>query len=95
MSASPPTRNRSIPSLVIGWLGLVLHLATGILLVAAGLVAPLDAIVILWLIWLALLGLAIWLLRNQPVWTILVPIAALPTLFGAVMLGESLLGWSA
>jgi hypothetical protein len=58
-------------------------------------VAPLYGIVILWVLWAALLGLAIWWLRRHPLWNLAIPIVAAGILFGAIALGGAVLGWSA
>ena len=76
-------------------LALALHLAVGILYLAAGLVAPLWAILLLWAAWLALLWVLVRLWRRQPVLGLLVGPAALGLFLGTVSAGEAWLGWTA
>jgi len=87
-------RRHPLWAIVLGWIGLVAHVATAFLYLAAGLMAPLYAIVLLCIVWLGLLALAVWLLRRHPVWTLGVPIASVLLFFGVMQLGGSLLGWS-
>ena len=96
MSADTQPRARQpVWALVLGFVGIAAHLVVGYLYLAAGLVAPLYGIVIFWVLWAALLGLAIWLLRRHPLWILAIPIVALGVLFGGITLGGALLGWSA
>ena len=88
-------RRHPVGAIVLGWVGLVGHLATAFLYLAAGLMAPLYGIVALWIVWLGLLALAVWLLRRHPVWTLAVPVASVLLFFGLMQLGGSLLGWTA
>jgi hypothetical protein len=80
---------------VVAIIGIVAHVAVGYLYLAAGLVAPLYGIVVFWLLWVALLALAIRLLRRHPLWTLAVPFVAAGVLLGGITLGEALLGWTA
>jgi hypothetical protein len=79
----------------LGWLGLAAHLVTVVFYAASGLLAPAWAVAILCVIWLALLAVAIWLLRiRRPLYVLLVPIAAWLIWFGALTAGENWLGWT-
>jgi hypothetical protein len=82
-------------ALVLGFVGIAAHLVVGYFYLAAGLVVPLYGIIIFWVLWAALLGLAIWWLRRHPVWILAIPIVAAGILFGGIALGEAVLGWSA
>ena len=63
--------------------------------VASGLVAPLGAIVALYVLWVgATVGLVL-LARRRPLWTPLVPIANAAALFAFITFGERVLGWVA
>jgi hypothetical protein len=84
-----------VPARIAGWVGLLGHLATLMFYAASGLVAPLWAVVVLMVIWLALLVLAIVLLRRQPAWTLVVPVAAFAIWFAAISAGDAWLGWTA
>jgi hypothetical protein len=80
---------------VVGWIGLVAHLATLVWYAASGLLAPLWAVVLLLVIWAGLLVVAIQLLRSsRPALTILVPLAATAIWFGVLSAGEAWLGWT-
>jgi len=79
---------------IAGWLGLAAHAALFFWYVASGLLAPLWAVVVLLLVWAALLGVAIWLLRTRPWWTLLVPVVGVAFWFLAISAGEAWLGWT-
>jgi hypothetical protein len=81
--------------LVLGWLGLIAHLATLVVYAASGLLAPGWAVVTLLLVWLALLVIAIRLLRKRPAFVPLVPVGAGLIWLGALTAGENWLGWTA
>jgi len=80
---------------VIGWLGLILHLALLIWYVASGLLAPGWAVAILLVIWAALLVVAIQLLRRRPLLTPLVPMVGFIVWVSAITAGETWLNWTA
>ena len=82
-------------ALLLGFLGIAGHVFVGYFYLAAGLVTPLYGLIIFWILWAALLGLAIWMLRRHPVWILAIPIVAAGILFGGMALGGALLGWSA
>jgi hypothetical protein len=80
---------------LLGWLGFAALLATLVFYVASGLLAPAWAVVLLLVVWLALLVVAIGLLRRrQPLWVLLTPIAAWLIWFAALTAGETWLGWT-
>ena len=79
----------------LGGLGLLAHLLTLIFYASSGLLAPGWAVILLLLVWLALLVVAIQLLRiRRPVWVLLVPVVAWLIWFGALSAGEAWLGWT-
>lgn len=79
----------------IGWLGLAALLATLVFYVASGLLAPGWAVAVLLVVWLALLAVAVWLLRaRRPLHVPLVPVAAWLIWFGVLTAGEKWLGWT-
>jgi hypothetical protein len=91
----PQRPKPSIGTLVAGWVGLAGHLATLVWYAASGLMAPGWAVIGLLVIWLALLALAIYLLRTRPVWVLAVPVLATAVWFGVMSAGDAWLGWTA
>ena len=85
-----PTSDRLI--LVLAVLG---HLGAGIFYAAAGLVAPLWAVLVLWALWLGLLWQLVRVWRRRPLLALLVPPLAIALFFAAITAGEQLLGWTA
>ena len=62
---------------------------------AAGLMAPGWAVVLLVGLWLALLVLALVWFRRRPWWVLPLPVVAVLLWYGALTAGEALLGWTA
>jgi hypothetical protein len=77
------------------WVGLAAHLCLLPFYGASGLVAPLWAIIALFAVWLALLGVCLWAVRARSAWGLLVPVLAVGVWLGGVSAGEALLGWTA
>ncbi len=95
MTETPATRGRPAPGFVPA-VALVLHVVVGLVFyVASGLVAPLYAIVVLWILWLVLLGALIMLWRRRSWWVLAVPAAAFALWFAILSLGEAVFGWTA
>ena len=86
---------RSVAALVAGWIGLIAHLGTGLFYLVSGLAVPAWAYVVLLVIWLALLVVAIRLLRQRPAYTLLIPVASAAIWFGALSAGDAWLNWTA
>ena len=80
---------------VLGWLGVVLHAAVGLLYLVSGLVVPAYGVLFLWALWAGLLVVALRLLRDQPSRTPVVPAVAAGLWLAIVHLGGVLLGWTA
>lgn len=76
-------------------LAVLLHLGIGVFYLAAGLVAPLWAVLLLQLCWLGLLVWMVVLWRRRPPLALLMPLAAAGLIFSAITAGEQLLGWTA
>ena len=95
MATVPQSGARPVWKLVLGFVALAAHLVVGFFYLTAGLVAPLYGLIVLWIAWLALLVLAIWMLRRRTLWILLVPVVAFGILVGGISLGEALLGWTA
>lgn len=87
--------NSSPGSRVAGWAGLVLHGLAAVPFLFSGLVAPLWGVAILWVIWIALLGVALRLRVAAPWWTLAVAPVAVVLLVLVVSLGDAVLGWTA
>jgi lysylphosphatidylglycerol synthetase-like protein (DUF2156 family) len=78
-----------------GWLGLAALLGTLVLYAASGLLAPGWAVALLLLVWLALLAVAVLLMRRRrPLYVLLTPVAAWLIWFGVLTAGENWLGWT-
>ena len=77
---------------VVAVLGL---LALGPFFLAAGLAAPLWAVLMLIAIWVALLVVAVVWFRRRPWWLVLLPVAAALIWAGTMSAGEAWLGWTA
>lgn len=83
-------------SRIVGYLGLALHVAVGLVPFAVtGLVAPLWGVTVLGLVWVALLVLAFSVLQTRPALVPAVPAAAVVIWLVAVAAGGRLLGWRA
>ena len=78
------------------WVGFVLHLAVGVFpYSAAGLLAPLYGIAILYAGWVALLAVALVRWNRHPLQLLWLPVIDI-ALFAALMyLGDLALGWTA
>lgn len=76
-------------------LAVLLHLGIGVFYLAAGLVAPLWAVVLLQIAWVVLLVVLVRVASRRPPYALLVPVAAAALLFSVVTAGEQLLGWTA
>ena len=78
------------------WVGFFLHLATGVFPYAVtGLVAPLWGIVTAYVVWFALLFLALRWWNRTPYRVLLIPVISLVWWFSWVNLGGMAFGWTA
>jgi hypothetical protein len=77
--------------------GFALHLVIGFVPFAvSGLVAPLWGVVVLGAFWVAMLAVAVVLVRRRrPLLVPLVPVASLLGWFAFVSFGSAVLGWTA
>ena len=80
---------------VAWWLGLAGHLAVLIWYAASGLLAPLWAVIGLLVIWVALLGVGLWLRTRRPLWMLAVPVVAVVIWFAVISAGDAWLNWTA
>jgi hypothetical protein len=95
MTTASESAGRPAWKFVLGFIGIAAHLVVGYFYLVAGLVTPLYGLIVLWILWLALLAVAIWMLRRHPLWVLAVPVVALGILVGVVTLGGAFLGWTA
>ncbi len=93
MTGTPAVSSHPAPTFV-PILALLAHVGIGLTFyVAAGLLAPLPGIVVLWLLWLALLGALIVLWRRRSWWVLVIPPLAFGVWFGVLSLGEAVFDW--
>jgi hypothetical protein len=95
MTTASESAGRPTWKLVLGVIGIAAHLVVGYFYLVAGLVTPLYGLVVLWILWLALLVVAIWMLRRHPLWVLEVPLFAVAILVGVTAFGGAFLGWTA
>jgi hypothetical protein len=80
---------------IAGYAGVAVHLILAVLpFSASGLVAPLWAVILLWVVWGALLVVAWRLLQRRPLMVLAVPVVALLIWFAVLTIGQQLLGWT-
>jgi hypothetical protein len=95
MQMQPEPRARQSAAVVVVFVvALLAHLAIGVPLLAAGLVAPLYAIVLFWIFWGVMLLLLLRLRTRRPLLTPLIPVATAAGLIGALSFGGEVLGWT-
>ncbi|MGH8944197.1 MAG: hypothetical protein ACRDWF_15375 [Acidimicrobiia bacterium] len=93
---NPTTSTSWPPSRVLGLIGLILYVGTGVFpYLASGLVAPLWGIAVLYAGWLVGLWLTIRLFRRGSALAIAMPVAAVAFWWVVVTMGESVFGWTA
>ncbi len=95
MTTSSPLQHRDdralrIAAAVLAAAGMVV---AAFLYVAAGLVAPFWALIVLWITWLALLWYGVMLGRRGSYLVLAVPIVAGVIWFLVLTFGEQVLGW--
>lgn len=97
MTTSKPLQHRDDRGLRIGAavLAAIGMLAVGVFYLASGLVAPIWAIVVLWLIWLGLAWYGLRLARAGSYLVLAVPIVAGAIWYLVLTVGEQALGWQA
>ena len=91
----PGRPKHSVGALIAGWVGMAGQLATLVWYMASGLLAPGWAVICLLVIWLGLFGLAIYLLRKNPAWVLVVPVLSAAIWFAVMSAGDAWLGWTA
>ena len=95
--AEPPPAPKSLTKRrVLGWLGVGLHCTVvAIFYFAALLIAPMYAVYSLWVLWFALLALALHLVPRRPAAALGVPFLALILWYAVMAAGGALLSWTA
>ena len=96
MASGGEVRSRpSVLSYVLGGLALAALAAMSILFFAAGLMAPLWAVIVFSAIWLIMFILGCLWIRRHPLRVLILPVIAAGIWFGGMTAGEQLLGWTA
>jgi hypothetical protein len=89
-----PLRSYLTTRHVLAAVALLALLALAPFYLAAGLLAPAWAVVVLVLAWAVLLVLAVVWFRRRPWWVVPLPVVAALLWFGALSAGEAWLGWT-
>ena len=97
MNSSEAVQNRDDHGLRIAAavVAAIAMLGVGVFYLASGLVAPAWAIVVLWVVWLALALYGVRLARAGSYLVLAVPIVASAIWYLSLTLGERVLGWQA
>jgi hypothetical protein len=85
----------SILAYVLGGLALAVLLAMSIFFFAAGLLAPLWAVIVFAAVWVLIFILGCVWIRRHPLRVLVLPVLAALIWFGGMTAGEKLLGWTA
>ena len=88
-------RNRSPLSLTAGVIGIGAYLMAGGLYLGSGLVVPYPWAYWLWAVWIGGVSVLVSVFRRSPIWTPIVPIAAVVLWVTVVQIGHWLFGWTA
>ena len=98
MTETPQGESESESSLggvVVGAVGILLHLIVGWLYLGSALVMPYPWVYGMWALWIAGLVLLVRVFRRSPLWTPAVPVGALLAWVVIVQTGSWLFGWTA
>ena len=96
MASSGAVRSRpSKLSFLVGGLALAVLAAMSILFFAAGLMAPLWAVIVFSTIWVMIFIVGCIWIRRHPLRVVILPLIAAAIWFGGMTAGEQLLGWTA
>lgn len=90
-----PRSARGVAATLAAALAALGHLGVGVFYLASGLVAPLWAVLLLWLVWLGLAVALIALWRIGSLVALAVPVVAVVVWHAVILAGQALLGWSA
>src|SRR5690625_2466456 len=95
-SASDHGSRHRILELAAIVLAVVLHLIVAVpFTVGLGLIAPVWAIAVAWVLWLTAAATLTMIARRRPLLSPTVPVANAVLLYGLITFGESVLGWTA
>jgi hypothetical protein len=95
VTARTTAPRRDVPATAAIVLAAVLHLIVLVpFTVASGLLAPLWAVGILYVVWAGFAALLVVVARRRPFLTMLVPVANAAVLWLVITLGEQALGWT-
>jgi len=89
------TERSRLPGYIAAGLAMAALAVIGVFYVSAGLVAPLWAVILLMMFWVALVVVGVLWFRRRPFLVLILPVLAVLVWFGALTLGERLLGWTA
>ena len=96
VTTDAPIPSRSTAARAAGVVAALLHVGVGVFpLSASGLMAPLWAIVVIWLGWLVAAGLLWRIWQHRPYISLLVPPTTVALWAGFLIVGDVLMGWTA
>lgn len=87
--------DRSVAFKIAAYVAIVLHVLFLFPILTLGLVAPGWAVLLFAGLWVVGLVLAIRMLRRRPGMVILVPLVLAALVYGVLMIGDQMLGWTA
>ena len=87
--------NKRTASYVVAGVAMLALVALAPFYFAAGLMAPLWAVIVLAAVWVALFVLGCLWFRRRPLWTLPLPVVAVLIWWGGLTAGEAWLGWTA
>jgi hypothetical protein len=90
----PAVERRSAGPTAAAVIALLAMVPVGFFYAASGLLVPGPWLYLMWLLYLALLWLAIWLARRGSFTVLVVPVAAAAAWWSVISLGEAYGGWS-
>lgn len=93
--ASDPSRASSGLHTAVRWVGLLLFLMAGWLYLSSGLLAPIWAVGVLWVVWVVLFVALVRAWRSRPWMVLAAPVIAYVIWAGVMLAGDFFLGWTA
>ncbi len=84
------------PLVVLGWAAFAAHVGVGLTFyLAAGLVAPLPGVLVLWACWIGLTVAGLRVRKARPWWFVALPVVSVGVWVLVVSLGSWVFGWTA